>query len=309
VAFAFVVVFGGLNAIAVKFTLTELAPFWSAALRVLMAAAIFVAWMLVRRLQLPRGRALTGSVLYGLLNFSAFLGLMYWALQTTPAAFAMVILAVVPLLTLLFAAVHRLEKLRLIGVAGALVALGGIGLIASERIGNHTADLAGLVAIGLAAAAMAETNVVVKLFPRPHPIVNNAVGTMVGGLVLLALAILAGEPLTVPQQAQTWAALAYVVGPGTVALFVFFLIVIARWSASATSYALLLMPLVASIGAAILLGERITPVFLIGGGLVLAGVYIGAFAPSLSRPLPGLLPHRQAALSGGPPEQQVPPCP
>jgi drug/metabolite transporter (DMT)-like permease len=267
--------------------------------------------MLIRRLRLPRGRALIGSLIYGLLNFAAFLGLMYWALQTTPAAFAMVILAVVPLLTLLFAAAHRLEPLRLTGVVGSVVALGGIGIIASERLGNHSASLPGLVAIGLAAAAMAETNVVVKLFPRPHPVVNNAVGTSVGAIVLLAIALITAEPLAVPQQTNTWLALAYVVVPGTVALFALFLFVIARWSASATSYSLLLMPLVATMGAAILLNEPITPVFVIGSIVVLVAVYIGAFAPSLSRPLPGLFAHRQpaTATAGGPPEQQVPPCP
>ena len=59
----------------------------------------------------------------GFFGVAAFLALMYWALQTTPAGFAMVILAVVPLMTLLFAAAHGLEPLRAIGVVGSLVAL------------------------------------------------------------------------------------------------------------------------------------------------------------------------------------------
>ncbi len=309
IAFLVVVLTGGLNSTAVKFTLLELPPFWSGALRLFLAAAFFVGWMLIRRLELPRGRALTESLLYGLLNFAAFLGLMYWGLQTTPAGFAMVILAVVPLLTIVFAAAHRLEPLRLRGIGGSLIALAGIAMIASERLGNHSATLEGLVAIGLAAAAMAETNVVVKLFPRPHPVVNNAIGQTVGAVVLFALALLAGEPLTLPTKPQTWAALAYVVVPGTIVLFLAFLVVIERWSATATSYALLLMPLVAVVGAGILLNEPITPLFVAGAVVVLIGVYIGAFAPSLARPLPGLFARLQPQAAGGPPEQQVPPCP
>jgi len=309
IAFLVLVVTGGLNSTAVKFSLVELPPFWSGALRLLLAASFFIGWMALRRLALPRGRALTECLLYGLLNFAAFLGLMYWGLQTTPAGFAMVILAVVPLLTMFFAAAHRLEPLRLKGVVGSLVALGGIALIASERVGNHSATLEGLIAIGLAAAAMAETNVVVKLLPRPHPVVNNAIGQTVGAVVLFALALLTGEPLTLPTHPQTWAALAYVVVPGTIVLFIAFLVVIERWSATATSYALLLMPLVAVVGAGILLGEPITPLFVLGATVVVLGVYVGAFSPSLSRPLPRLSGRLQPQTAAGPPEQQVPPCP
>ena len=293
-AFAALVAFGGFNAIAAKFTLVELAPFWSGALRLILAAAFFVSWMVLRRLELPRGRKLQGSLAYGFLGTAAFLGLMYWALQTTPAGFAMVILAIVPLLTTLFAAAHRLERLRPVGVLGSIVALGGIAVIASERLSAGSASLAGLVAIALAAAAMAETNVLVKLFPRPHPVVNNAIAMSIGAATLLFLAVLSGEALTLPQAPATWTALLYLVVPGTIVMFGLFLFIIDRWSATATSYALLLTPLVSVLGAAILLNEPITPVFIVGAALVLAGVYVGAFAPTISRPLAGTLPPTHA---------------
>ena len=79
-----------------------------------------------------------------------------------------------------------------------------------------------------------------------------------------------------------------VVVVGSVVVFTLFLFVISRWTASATSYSMLLMPLVAVVVAALRLGEPITPAVVAGGALVLIGVYLGAFAPSLARPLPGL---------------------
>ena len=303
-AFATLVFFGGFNAIAAKFTLVELAPFWSGALRLALAAMIFISWMVLRRYQLPRGRALQGSLAYGFLGTAAFLGLMYWALQTTPAGFAMVILAIVPLLTTLFAAAHRLERLRPIGLLGSVVALGGIALIASERLGDQSASLPGLIAITLAAAAMAETNVLVKLFPRPHPVVNNAIAMTIGGVTLLALAVVTGEALALPQQTATWAALLYLVVPGTVMLFGLFLLIIDRWSATATSYALLLTPLVSVLAASVLLNEPITLIFIVGAALVLGGVYVGAFAPSVGRPIPGFTRRPALAAADGTPAQE-----
>ena len=174
-----VVLSGGFNSTAVKFTLVELAPFWSAALRLLLAAAFFVGWMLIRRLQLPRGRALTGSILYGLLNFAAFLGLMYWGLQTTPAGFrdghpgrrAAADLGV-----------RRGTPPRAVAPEASWIA---------RRAGRHSTDRERAPRQPQRRHSRAsspsawlrprwrETNVVVKLFPRPHPMVNNAIG-MIG---------------------------------------------------------------------------------------------------------------------------------
>jgi drug/metabolite transporter (DMT)-like permease len=94
--------------------------------------------------------------------------------------------------------------------------------------------------------------------------------------MLAAIALVTGEPLQVPTRPETWLAMAYLIGPGSIAVFVFVLFLLARWSASATSYAFLLFPMVAIILGAILLGESIQPSFVIGGAIVLAGVYAGA---------------------------------
>jgi drug/metabolite transporter (DMT)-like permease len=313
-AFLGIVLFGGFNGIAIKYQLRELAPFWSDALRLLLSAAIFIAVLRWRRVPLPHGRALAGSVIYGLLNFATFMSLMYWSLQTTAPGFAMVILAIVPLLTLLLAAAHRLERLRPVSVIGAVCALAGIALIASERLGNGSGTVEGVIAISAGAVAMAETNVVVKLFPRAQPVANNAIAMSIGAVAVLVISFVAGESWVVPVEPVTYASLAYVALFGTVALFWFFLIVIDRWSASATSYALLLMPVVAVVGSALLLGEAITPLFVLGSAVVVAGVYLGAFGPSLARPLPGLFHRPQpamvtAAADDGPPSLISPSCP
>lgn len=317
IAFAGIVLFGGLNAVSVKFAGKELEPFWSAALRVIIASAVLFALVGLRHVPLPRGRALVGSMLYGVLGFGTFLGLIYWGLLETPAGLAMVVLALVPLLTLLLAVVQGLERFRLASLGGALIALGGIAVIFGEHIGGaHPAALASIVAIGGAAVATAEMNVVVKLFPRPHPLANNAVATGVGALMLLAISFFAGERWAIPQQPQTIVAVGYLALFGSVALFMLFLFVIERWTASATSYALLLMPLVAAVAAALLLNESITPALLVGGALVLVGVYLGAFGPSLNRPFPGLFHRPRPAVAGaaiaitdGPPTLISPNCP
>ncbi len=283
-AFLAIVVVGGGNGIAVRFSDHELAPFWGATLRFGIAAFVLLAIVGLRRVPLPRGAALTGSLLYGLFGFAGAFGFIYWGLVAAPAGLAQVILALVPLLTFLFAVGQGLEHFRPQSLAGAVIALVGIAVVFGERLGSGV-PIASMLALLAAAACMAESNVIVKRFPKCHPVANNAIAMTTGAALLFALSLVAGEAHVMPTGAQTWVALLYVSLAGSVVVFSLFLYVIERWTASATSYVMLLMPLVAVVLAAPLLGESITPAFVVGGAFVLAGVYVGAFARPISRRL------------------------
>jgi drug/metabolite transporter (DMT)-like permease len=67
-----------------------------------------------------------------------------------------------------------------------------------------------------------------------------------------------------------------------VGLFVLYLYILKRWTASRTSYAFVLFPVVASLLGLWLQGDPITPALAIGGIIVLSGVYIGALHGAMS---------------------------
>src|SRR4051794_38103686 len=83
----------------------------------------------VLRLELPRGRALTGALLFGLLDVGGAFGLGYYARVALHAGFGSILLALVPLAALLLAVLQGQERLRVAAVAGTLVALGGVALM------------------------------------------------------------------------------------------------------------------------------------------------------------------------------------
>jgi drug/metabolite transporter (DMT)-like permease len=281
-AFIGIVVLGGVNGVAVRFSNHELAPFWGAAVRFGLASAVLFGAVVIRRVPMPRGAALTGSVLYGLLGFAGAFGFIYWGLVATPAGLGQIILALVPLLTFLFAVAERLEGFRWQSLVGALVAIAGIAVVFGDRVGAAV-PLASMLAIVAAAACMAQSNVVVKRYPKCHPVANNAIAMGVGGAFLLLLSLVLDERHALPVEGQTVAAIGYLSLIGSVGVFSLFLYVISRWSASATSYVMLLMPLVTVAVAATLANEAVTAAYFVGGALVLGGVYLGAFAPSLGR--------------------------
>ena len=81
-----------------------------------------------------------------------------------------------------------------------------------------------------------------------------------------------------PQAPETWLAVVYLCVIGSIGLFGLLLAMLRRWTASASSYAILAMPLVAIALGAVVRGETITPIFLLGGALVAFGVYVGALS-------------------------------
>ena len=277
VAFAGVVVFGASNIVAVRFSNRELDPFWGAGIRFAVAGTVMLGLVVVNGLRVPRGRSLAGAAGYGALAFALSYALFYAGAQRVPAGLAAVIMASVPLLTFVLAIVQRLETFRWRGLAGAMVAMVGIALIAAEPPGG-TVPIGSILLVLGAALSAAQSGIVAKRLPESHPITTNAVAMLTGSAVLLLMSLVAGETKAVPRSTSVRIALLYLMLVGTPLLFICFLTVLERWSASAASYQFVLFPPVSILLGAVLLGERITGGLLLGAPFVLAGVYIGALA-------------------------------
>lgn len=289
-AFAAVVIIAGGNPVAIRYVSCascELAPFWAAATRFLLAGAIFAAVAIVLRVPLPSGRAIFGATVYGALQFGAGLGFVYWGLVRAPAGHGQVLLATVPLLTFLLALVQRQEEFSWGGLAGAALAVMGIAVIFQSGL-HSGVPVTSLLSILAGAFCYAEALIVVKKTQPISPAALNAIGMGVGAVILLALSVIYGESYSIPTNATTWWAQSYLVIAGSVGVFWLYVIVLRGWTASAAAYELVLIPLVTVGLSAWLQGEHFAWSFAAGVILVLAGVYIGAlrrptFHPGHSR--------------------------
>ena len=275
IAFLFMVLVAGGAAVAIRITFVELPPFWSGGARFGLAALIFWVLMLVRRVALPRGKALAGAALFGFLGVGASFLFLMWGLVETPASLFQVIGALVPLLTILFAFLHRLEKLRWQGITGALLAVAGIAFAVNGYKGVAI-SIPHILAIVAGTACIAESIVIAKLIPRSNPIATNAVAMTVGSAMLLSVSLLTREQWVIPTKSATWAAYLYLVVFVSVIVFLLYLWLLGRWTASGTSFAFVLMPLVTIVLASLISDEPITLSLIIGAALVISGVLFGA---------------------------------
>lgn len=282
VAFVAVTVMIGGNMVGVRFSNRELDPFWGAASRFALGTLILAAYMVVRRIDVPRGRAFVGAMIYGLLQFGSFFGFVYWGFVEVPAAVGATVLSSVPLLTYVVAVTVRQERLGLLGVLGGALAIVGMAVMA----GSGTVEGVSwwrLGAVFMAALSAAVAGVVVKGFPRSHPVATNVVGMGASTVVLAIVSLAAGESWTMPTQAATWWAFAYLVLSSAL-LFALIVWVIQQWTASAAAYAMVLAPLVAGPVALWLLDERMGPTFALAALIIMAGVVVGALLPGRTRP-------------------------
>jgi drug/metabolite transporter (DMT)-like permease len=272
-------VLAGGNAVAVRFSNRELDPLWGAAFRFGLAAVLLLAVMAALRLVLPRGRALTGALLYGALTFGGAFALAYYALVRVHAGFGQTLLALVPLATLLLAVLQRQERLRAGAVLGAALALAGVAVMSQAPLRESLPFLSLLAALG-SAFCFAEGAILIRRFPAVHPITINAVGMTTGAALLFLGSVIAGETIVVPVRGETWAAIAYLVAVGSVVVFALYVLVLRFWSASRASFQFVLIPIVTVALSAWLDDEPVGVGLVLGGMLVLAGVYVGALRAS-----------------------------
>jgi drug/metabolite transporter (DMT)-like permease len=287
-AFGGVVIFGGLNAIAVRQTVLELDPLWGAALRFVAAGLIFGGLTVVRARSFPTGRSLSGAVLYGTVGFALAFGLIYPALRVVQAGTASVVIAMSPLATYGLAVLQRQERFQSRALIGALIALAGIGIVFVEQLGAAV-PLGPLALVFVGTLGLSEAGLIAKWMPRADPLATNAVAMTTAGIELLVASLVLGETQAIPVRATTWIALGYITVFGSVAMFGLYLVGLSRWTASGMSYSTLMLPFVSVTVATLLTGEDFSVAFVIGGLVMLVGVYLGAFG--VGRP------HRSNATS------------
>lgn len=282
-AFVAGAVLAGGNGIAIRFSNRELAPLWGAGLRFALAAIVIVGVMATLHVRWPHGRALGGALLWGLLQFAGAFGLYSYALVSLHAGLGQTILALVPLATLLLAVAQRQERLRAAAVGGTLVALLGVGLISGQALQRSASAAAVLAVIG-SVVCFAEAAVLVRRLPTMHPVALNAVAMVASAAVLMLASTVAGEPHLVPQRAETWIALGYVAAVGSVIVFLLYVFVLREWSASRAAYVLVVVPFVTVVLSAWLDNEPLTLGLVLGGLLIIGGVYVGALRRGRAAP-------------------------
>ena len=265
--------------VAIKIGLEDLPPISFAAIRFLIAFLLLVAVSIGRVPLLPRNRAdwtLLGFT--GVLMFCVNYGLLFWGELHVSSGLAAVLQATIVVFGMFFA--HWLlpaEPLSWQRVGGALLAGLGIALICG-RLFDHGGLLAFLGALGIlfGGAGAAFSNVLLKRRAlQLAPAMIAAWQMFFGTVPLLSLGLIVdGNPLNFRWTPTAWFCLLYLAVIGSALTFLLLYWLLPRMQVNQLQSISLITPPGAVAFGWMLGGETFSLWSLVGGALVLAGVWL-----------------------------------
>lgn len=265
----------GSTFVITKIALVDLGPIMLAILRFAIATAIFLPFLVSYKKQNPL--PWLSLVIVGFFGVTLFFALQNLGLYYTSAVNAGLILGSIPVFTLLFSALFLGEKLSSTRIVGVICSVSGVSLIVltGSPAGAGSFPILGNMLLLGSAVAWALYTVKGKSLLRSLPQHVVTAGSVSFGLLFLLLFL----PLEArfvsyqPLSAATWLAVGYLGFFASGAAFFLWNHGLKSVSAAEAGTYTNLSPVVAVVTAAILLGEPIGLSHLVGGSMVIIGVY------------------------------------
>jgi drug/metabolite transporter (DMT)-like permease len=275
---AMAICFGGTwvpAAVAVEFV----PPFTIAALRFGIASLLLFAWARlagrslspIHRSDVPMiaGLAVTAVAGYNWLFLTG--------LTLAPASDgAIIVPGLAPVFTAIIAGAVLGERLGARGFAGLAVAAVGLLLVIGPSGETGGSRLLGDALFVAGAALWGVYSVLARRASERFDAVSTTLyGTALGTLILVPLAAAeSGAAAVVDAPLDALAGIGYLAVFGTVGAFVLLNLGVARIGAARASAFALLVPVVGVLTSVVFLGDRIGPLTVVGGAVVLAGLWL-----------------------------------
>jgi drug/metabolite transporter (DMT)-like permease len=246
-----------LSALAARFAI-------SGGIAVIVALALGQSW----RLSAPQARSV---VIFGLCQNALYLGLNFVALERIEASLAAIIASAMPLIVAALGWALRGERLPALGVAGMIAGFAGVALIMGSRV-QAGADAPSVALCIAGALALAVATMTLRGASAGGNLLMVVGLQMLVGAVILAAVAALREPFAVIPSLALGLAFAYqVLVPGLAATLIWFHLVRRIGAVKAAAFHFL-NPFFGVLIAALLLGEQVSVLDMIGVAIAALGI-------------------------------------
>jgi drug/metabolite transporter (DMT)-like permease len=269
----------GSTYLAIRVGVRTIPPFTLAALRYLAAGAIMlpIGWRSGSREERVRDRPgrkqWAAMLLLGAMLPAAGNGVVSWAELKLPSGIAALLVGTVPLWMVLADGLFSRQMPGLMKWLALGVGLFGVAVLSGT--GSGVVPVAATIAALLASVSWGVGSALQSRLPVPsRPLLMSGMELFCGGLVLTVIALVRGE-LTFALDhvsAESWWALAYLIGPGTLLAMTCYVFTLGRLPTTTVSSYAFVNPVVAVVLGVLLLDERLTALQVGGGALVVLAV-------------------------------------
>lgn len=275
-AIVLVAVLIGGNYSMLKFALDHTTPIALAAMRVTLGGSALLAFAFWRGERLPSDRRdwlNIAAVSFSITTCSS--GLLILGVNRVSAGVAALISGTLPFFTALLALALLRTRVPRLGVIGLAVGLGGTLVLSSPALGGDS-SLAGVLLLVAAVVAWAFGTVYMKWqdFTRVSPVMLVGIQLYMSALVLIPTALIVEGTGDIDWSLGLLGPVLYAAIPANAVTFALLATVVARATptqAAATAY---LIPMFGVFFGWLLRDERLGGIELLGGGLVVVGVYL-----------------------------------
>ncbi len=255
----------GAATVASRFAIEQAGPATLAFLRYLIGAACLLPFVLATRWPRIPLRDLLVIAALGTVQFAVLIALLNVGLQHVPAARAALILATMPLATMVLAALGGRERISMAAGAGVLLTILGVAIALGEkawRAGPGPDQWFGDLAILAGTVAGAACSVLYRPYLGRYPTLAIGMIAMLASVAALGVAAAVEMRLGVPLRldASGWGAVLFIGMSSGIGYFLW-LWALGRAPATRVTVFMALGPLTASIIGWALLGEPLSLAF------------------------------------------------
>jgi drug/metabolite transporter (DMT)-like permease len=275
-ALLIVYVVWGSTYLAIRISVETIPPFLGAGLRFAAAGIVLGGIIAVRRgpaaLRVT-GRQILSAALVGVLLLAGGNGMVVVAeAHRVPSGIAALLIATVPLIVVVLRIVTG-DRPQAATLAGVLVGFAGLAILVLSRGGNATVPLGWALVVVAAAASWALGSFVSRpLSLPPDPFVASVYEMLAGAAFIVLSGVLTGERLPTHVSTRSWLALGYLVVAGSIVAFTAYVWLLGNAPISLVSTYAYVNPAVAVALGALVVSERITPLMLVCGLIIIVGV-------------------------------------
>ncbi len=265
----------GSTFIALAITVRDLPPLLSMAIRHLVAGAALLLWALPRGDRegdrIGRPQIVAGFVFGGLLFLMSH-GSLAWAQQTVPAGVAALLVGSIPIWMALLDRVVFGRRLRPSAYAGFVLGFVGLAFLL-DPFGRGSVDRVGALVIVFGALTWSAGSLYSRGAPLPkRPLVSAGLGSICGGILLLAFSAAGGELGDATWSLDALLAVGYLIVVGSLIGFTAYVWLLRAAPTSLVATYAYVNPIVAVALGWALLGEEVTLQMLAAGSAIVVSV-------------------------------------
>ncbi|MFB3884204.1 MAG: DMT family transporter [Thermodesulfobacteriota bacterium] len=291
-AFIAAILFGA-SVVAVRVAVQDIPPLTLAILRFAQGGLLLLIFLLIWSRNLLRigWRDVPYLLLLGAIFFTIFPVTFNTSLRLTQASRGALMLATMPLWSVLIARAAKKERLSTRQMCGVLLTFAGVGIVLAERglaFSGTSLSLAGDGLMLVTALCGAVYGVLAKPMLTRYKALTVTAYAMLFGTLLLVPAAFFEDPFSAMARMHTdtvWLVLFLGIFGGAIAYFLW-TFALTRLSPTQVAVYVNLNPMMATLLGATLLAEKLTGIFTAGFVAVLAGVLLVNLPGRVRTPLP-----------------------